>query len=341
MTKFRFSKPENFKYEARTMGIVAFPNAQILDIAGPMEVFSFANMTLMTQGYCNEPIYTIRILAEQPGPISTMSGLRIVTDDIYGDSDPTFDTLLIPGGNIFKAMADRKLIDWIKTMSPNVRRLVSVCTGAFLLAEAGLLMGCKATTHWDFCQLLAKSYPEVQVEQDYIFIRDGHIFTSGGVTAGIDLALALLEEDWGRELALYVARYMVVFLQRPGGQSQFSNYLTIEANHRPDLRELQAWIIDHIQEDLRVESLAERMAMSPRNFARLFLNETSMTPAKFVEMARIDQARHFLETSELSVESIAEKTGFKDAERMRRAFIRQLNVNPQNYRQRFSRPTPA
>lgn len=336
MTAFSFSKPESFTYQSRTIGILAFPNVEVLDITGPYEVFNFANLGLIRRGITQQNIYNLKILAEKPGPIATLSGLQIVADDMYGSADAEFDTLLIPGGFVEKALSNPKLIAWIKTMSHKVRRLVSVCTGAFLLAEAGILDGCRATTHWDFCQQLSNNYPGVKVEPDYIFIKDGHIFTSGGITSGIDLALALLEEDWGRDLALHVARYLVVFLKRPGGQSQFSNYLTTEASHRPDIRELQAWIIEHMQDDLSVEALAQRMAMSPRNFARLFLTETGTTPAKFVEMTRIDRARYLLETSNIPVETVAEKTGFKDSERMRRAFIRQMGVNPQNYRYRFS-----
>jgi transcriptional regulator GlxA family with amidase domain len=337
MTAFSFAKPDSFIFKNRKIGIVAFPNAQSLDITGPFEVFSFASLTLQMLGVCDQSIYTLKVLANAPGPVTTMSGLQIVADEAYGAPDSEFDTLLIAGGNITGELSNDKLLNWIKAMEPRVHRLASVCTGAFLLAECGLLDGCRATTHWHYCQQLARSYPRVQLEPDHIFVRDGHIFTSGGITSGIDLALAMLEDDWGQELALYVARFLVVFLKRPGGQSQFSNYLTCEASHRPDLRELQTWIMVHTCEDLHVDMLAERMAMSPRNFARLFLAETGMTPAKFVEMARIDQARHWLETTEITVETIAGKAGFKDPERMRRAFIRQLGVNPQNYRQRFSK----
>ncbi|AMK76009.1 MULTISPECIES: GlxA family transcriptional regulator [Methylomonas] len=337
MTTFSFTKPESFIFKHRQIGILAFPNAQSLDITGPFEVFSFANATLKMLGICEQSIYTLKILADAPGPVKTMSGLQIFADAAYGDPDSDFDTLLIAGGVVTEELSNAKLLDWIKAMEPRVNRLASVCTGAFLLAESGLLDGCKATTHWHYCQQLAKNYPRVRLEPDHIFVRDGHIFTSGGITSGIDLALAMVEEDWGQELALYVARFLVVFLKRPGGQSQFSSYLTCEASHRPDLRELQTWIMAHTEEDLHVEMLAERMAMSPRNFARLFLAETGMTPAKFVEMARIDQARHWLETTDIAVEAIAGKAGFKDPERMRRAFIRQLGVNPQNYRQRFSK----
>lgn len=339
MTGFSFSKPESFVFKSRQIGIVAFPNAQSLDITGPFEVFSFANCTLRMLGICNQNIYTLQVLAEAPGPVTTMSGLQVVADAAYGEADSTFDTLLVAGGNIAEELANVKLLDWIRAMKPNVNRLASVCTGAFLLAESGILDGCKATTHWHYCQEFAKHYPRVKLEPDHIFVRDGQIFTSGGITSGIDLALAMLEDDWGQELALYVARFLVVFLKRPGGQSQFSHYLTCEASHRPDLRELQTWIIANIHQELQVDVLAAKMAMSPRNFARLFLAETGMTPAKFVEMARIDQARHWLETTDIPVETIAYRAGFKDSERMRRAFLRQLGVNPQNYRQRFSKAT--
>ena len=344
MSNFSFSKPESFKFQARTVGILAYPGVEILDITGPSEVFGFASEFIKHYGICDRDIYSTKVFAEKPGPVKTLSGLQIIADEAYGDTDLDLDTLILPGAfpdKIEKAMADKNLADWIKAMAPKARRVVSVCTGSFFLAEAGLLDGCKATTHWNWSSELSKKYPKVCVEPDHIFIKDGNIFTSGGITSGIDLTLALVEEDWGRELAVNVARFMVVFLTRPGGQSQFSAYLTSEASHRPDIRDLQAWIMDHVGEELTVETLAERLAMSPRNFARLFASETGMTPAKYVEMVRIDQARNQLETSELGVEWIAEKTGFKDPERMRRAFIRQLGVNPHDYRQRFTRAAVA
>ncbi|MGR8930536.1 MAG: GlxA family transcriptional regulator [Gammaproteobacteria bacterium] len=339
MSTGSFSKPESFKYQNRTVGLLAYPGVEAIDITGPFEVFYFANMSLIDQGVCDQNIYSMMLLAEQSGLVNTMSGLQIAADDMNGCRDIEIDTLIIPGGDVEQAMSNENLVDWIKTVAPKVRRIVSICTGAFFLAEAGLLDGCKATTHWYFSEQLSKRYPSVCVQPDYIFIKDGRVFTSGGITSGIDLALALLEEDWGRELALYVARFMVVFLKRPGGQSQFSAYLTNEASNRPDIRDLQGWIMDHADEDLSVEVLAERIAMSPRNFARLFSTETGMTPAKYVEMVRIDRARNLLETSNLGMELVAVKTGFKDIERMRRAFIRQLGVNPTAYRQRFSRTT--
>lgn len=336
----------------RRIGIFIYPGAEILDIAGPAEVFAFANLMLMLQGITKEPVYVIDILAEQPGVTTTLMGIQIVATHSYLECQD-LDTLIIAGGfipaNFFPGIevGDPSIfkkpvfIDWLQRMSSHVRRLASVCTGAFALAESGVLNGRRATTHWDYCQRFTQDYPDVKIEPDQIFTQDDNIFTSGGITSGIDLALALLEEDWGHNIALAVARYIVVFIKRPGGQSQFSNYLTSAATNRPDLRELQAWIVAHPADDLRVEVLATRMRMSPRNFSRLFLTETGMTPAKYVEMARIDAARHYLQTSKLSIEAIAEKSGFFDTERMRRSFVRQMGVNPKNYRDRFTRSDEA
>lgn len=319
----------------RPVGIVTYPGVEILDLTGPMEVFAFANNGLQRSGVCSELAYPMEVLAAKPGPITTSCGLQIIANKAYSDVHDGMDTLLIAGTpEVDCLLCDPALQDWVRSVAPRVNRLASVCTGAFLLAESGLLNGLRATSHWDFCDRLARDYPLVSVEPDRIFVRDGFISTSGGITSGIDMALSMVEEDWGSELALLVARYLVVFLKRPGGQSQFSAYLTSEA-HRPELKDLQAWIMMHLTEDLRVETLAERMCMSPRNFARFFLTETGMTPAKFVEMARIDAARHYLGSTKLTIDAIAEKSGFGDPERMRRAFIRHLNVNPQSYRDRF------
>jgi transcriptional regulator GlxA family with amidase domain len=222
-----------------------------------------------------------------------------------------------------------------RSMAPRVRRVASVCSGAFILAAAGLLNNRRVTTHWLFSELLAAEYPSIQVDSSLIFARDGNIYTSGGITAGIDLALALVEEDLGREIPLAVARTMVVFPRRPGGQSQFSAYMKCGAQNRPDIGELQAWILGHPGEDLSVIALANRIAMSPRNFARLFRSETGMTPAQFTERARADAARCKLEQTVLPVETIAEQCGFGNPERMRCTFQRLFDVSPHDYRARF------
>lgn len=335
----RFSNllPQNDETPVRSIAFVVFPGIEALDIAGPLDVFSFANLSLKWAGVIKESVYSLHVLADQAGPVTTLSGMQIVADQAFGEVNTGFDTLFIPGGNVNGVVNNIPLLEWIRTMQPKVRRIASVCTGAFVLAKSGLLDGRQATCHWAFCQQLARDYPAINVQPDRIYVRDDSIYTSGGITSGIDLALALLEEDWGQELALYVARYLVVFLKRPGGQSQFSAYLASESAKHPDMRNLQAWIMNNLNEDHRVESLADRVAMSPRNFARLFLAETGMTPAKFVEMARIDAARHYLGSTDLSIELVSDKSGFKDPERMRRAFMRQLGVNPLSYRNRFSR----
>jgi transcriptional regulator GlxA family with amidase domain len=326
--------------KVRNVAIVAYPGIEILDVTGPMEVFAFANILLQLSDLSNEAAYAIELLAAKPGPLSASCGLQIIANRAYSDVQKGIDTLIIAGTtNIDYLLCDPELQDWVRAMAPRVRRMSSVCTGAFLLAESGLLDGLRATSHWMFCNRMARDYPAVIVEPDRIFVRDGGISTSGGVTSGIDLALSMVEEDLGSALALEIARTLVVFLKRPGGQSQFSAYLTSEAS-RPELKDLQAWIMLHLAENLRVETLAERMCMSPRNFARFFLAETGMTPAKFVESARIDAARHYLGSSKLSIEAVAKKSGFGDQERMRRAFIRQLGVNPQSYRDRFSGSDP-
>jgi transcriptional regulator GlxA family with amidase domain len=246
------------------------------------------------------------------------------------------DTLLVAGGiGAPRAAADRALIGWLRRIAPRARRLGSVCTGAFLLAEAGLLDGRRATTHWRFCRQLAERYPRVAVDPDPIFVRDRRVYTSAGVTAGMDLALALVEEDHGREVALGVARQLVMFLKRPGGQSQFSVPLMAQAAERQPLSELLTWIGDHPGADLSVEALARRAAMSPRNFARVFTRHVGMTPARFVERARVEAARRRLEESSVGVEVIATESGFNSAEIMRRAFLRTVRVSPADYRHRF------
>lgn len=323
----------------RRIGIVAFDGVELLDLTGPLDVFASARVALQHAGLAVNPPYPIEVLAKEPGLVTTSSGLRVHADSAYGTLRDDIDTLFILGGpDINCVLSDPLLTDWVRAMSTRVRRLVSVCTGAFVLAEAGLLDGRRATTHWMYCDRFAADYPLVTVEPDRIFLREGPMATSGGITSGIDLALSLVEEDWGRETALFIARYMVVFLKRPGGQSQFSGFLVSEATHRPDLRALQMWIMEHPAEDLCIEVLAEKMAMSPRHFARVFQAETGMTPAKFVEKARIDAARQCLGTTDERIEFVAVVSGFGDAERMRRTFIRHLGVNPQDYRARFGPP---
>jgi transcriptional regulator GlxA family with amidase domain len=246
------------------------------------------------------------------------------------------DTLVVAGGaGTRRAAGDERVIRWVRSAARRSRRVTSVCTGAFVLAQAGLLDGRRATTHWEWCDALARLHPAVAVERDAIFVADGSVYTSAGVTAGMDLALALVEEDLGARAARDVAQQLVIFLRRPGGQSQFSSQLAaLPAEHEP-LRDLQAWIPANVGADLSVPALAERVAMSPRNFARTFRRETGMTPAAYVESVRVEQARIALEGSQAPVEAIASQCGFGTVETMRRAFHRRLGVGPAAYRSRF------
>jgi transcriptional regulator GlxA family with amidase domain len=321
--------------------MAAFQDAEVLDITGPLDVFSIAGRVLSAGG-AKQPPYSIKIVASRAGPFVTSAGIKIVADYSFREIQSDVDTLMVPGGiGTSQAAADPALIRWLRTMSSKARRVCSVCTGAFILAEAGLLDGRSATTHWRWCDMLAERYPAVSIQQDPIFVRDGKFFTSAGVTAGIDLALALVEEDLGRQVALATARLMVMFLKRPGGQSQFSAQLSSQLAVREPIRELQAWIGEHLDQQLTVEAMAEKVAMSPRNFARVFRRETGMTPGNFVETSRVEAARLRLEESTDAIEAIAADCGFGTRESMRRAFLRVLGVPPGSYRDRFRRTARA
>jgi transcriptional regulator GlxA family with amidase domain len=322
--------------------MVAYPDAQIIDVTGPLEVFGRAARWLADERGWRTPAYTVEIAASKAGPFATSSGIRLIANRSIADVRGAIDTLMVAGGRgVADAIRDRALIEWLRGSLRRTRRLCSVCTGAFLLAEAGLLDGLRATTHWRQCDQLAARYPAVKVETDPIFVRAGKIFTSAGVTAGIDLALALLEEDHGRDVALAVARELVMFLRRPGGQSQFSVQLRTQDADREPVRDVQRWIADHLGADLSVEALARRAAMSPRNFARVFAREVGVTPGQFVENSRIEAARRRLEESGDGVDSIASECGFGTRESMRRAFIRRLHVPPSAYRSRFHQKLSA
>lgn len=312
----------------RRVVILAFPGVQTLDVTGPAEVFRAAS-------HLRPPGYEVTVAAVEKEPLVT-STVSLVPDARLDEIDGPLDTLLIAGGEgTRRAVGDGSLVDWIAEAATRSRRVASVCSGAFLLAKAGLLDGRRATTHWAYCADLARHYPAVTVEPDPIFVRDGNVVTSAGVTAGMDLALALVEEDLGRDAALEAARQLVVFLQRPGGQAQFSAQLAAQVADRAPLRELQAWIPDHLDEDLTVPALARRACMSDRNFARAFRRETGMTPAAYVENARVERARIALESGDLPVEEIARLAGFGTVETLRRAFRRRVGVSPIDYRTRF------
>ena len=324
---------------ARRIAIVAFPGVQLLDVTGPFEVF--AQAARRTPGGA---AYAVDLLTTGPRPIVSSSGMKLVPDGAVGEVRRPIDTLIVAGGpGVREAMRERALVAWLRRTARRVRRLASVCTGTFLLAEAGLLDGRRATTHWRACDELATRYPRITVERDPIFVRDRAVYTSAGVTAGMDLALALVEEDEGRALALDVARQLVMFLKRPGGQSQFSVQLALQAADREPLRDLQAWIAEHLDDDLTVPALAGQAGMSERNFTRVFTREVGLSPARFIERARVEGARRRLEDSVDGVKTIAAQCGFGSPEVMRRAFLRLLGVPPSAYRGRFvaARPGPV
>ncbi len=318
----------------KDVAVLAYPRAYSIDVVGPFEVFEAANLWLTRHGH--KPAYRVRLLAPQAGQFRTESGLKLVADIAYSKTRRPIDTLIVAGGDVTAMLEDQRLLRWLARDA--YRRLASVCTGAFLLAQAGVLNGRRATTHWAFTQSMADKYPQVQVVDDAIFVQSDHIYTSAGVTAGIDLALALVAADLGKTLALEVARYLVVFFKRPGGQSQFSSQLAAQGVENGQLARLLQWMLEHPGADMRVEALARRSRMSERNFCRVFTRELGATPAKFVERIRLDAARRLLQESSLSLEQLAMQSGFGDAARMRKSFLRQLGITPRDYRERFSGP---
>jgi transcriptional regulator GlxA family with amidase domain len=335
----------------RNVVILVYPGVQSLDVTGPLEVFSGAQL-LLEAGHRRVPArqplaeaehdgvtargYSTTIVSTDGAPVATSSGLTIVPHADLHHAPAKIDTLLVAGGaGAEQACADLALIEWIAARARTTRRVASVCTGAFLLAAAGLLDGRRATTHWAAAAELARRHPRVAVDPEPIFVRDGRVWTSAGVTAGMDLALAMVEEDLDRDAALTIARHLVLFLRRPGNQSQFSATLATHAPSRQGLREVQRYAVENLAADLTVEALAQLAHMSQRHFARSFRAEVGLTPARYVERLRLEAARRRLEESEEPVAAVALACGFGTAETMRRAFLRALGVGPAEYRRRF------
>jgi len=316
--------------------MVGFDEAQILDITGPLEVFSRAARWLKDHGYANSLVYSIELVASSQGTIECSSGLSLNATKSYKDVT-AIDTLLISGGIGYReACEDNELIAWIRDNSKDVSRIGSICTGAFLLAKAGLLKNKRATTHWAYCEKLQNDNEEVSVETDAIFIKQNNIYTSAGVTSGMDMALAMVEEDWGKKVALAVAQELVLYLKRPGGQSQFSRQLIFQEAEDTKISHLQNWIRDNPTEDLSVSRLAEKVAMSERNFIRRFYDEVKVTPAKYVERIRVDVVRRLLEDTDWTIAKLAKLGGFNNVETLRRAFLRNVGVSVRDYRIRFN-----
>ena len=321
--------------------ILAMPCAEVVEVPGILDIFFNANQRA-GRGNGADPFYDVEVVS----PLRTIrswDGLRLVSNRPYRSLRGAVDTLIVTGIDRPEEVGrrDRETVTWFARVARRASRVVGLCTGTFVLAEAGLLNGRRATTHWAFCDDLARLYPRVVVDPEPIYVRDGTMYTSAGATAGLDLVLGLVEEDLGRRLALAVARWMVLFLKRPGGQAQFSGHLAAQMADREPLRELQAWVLSHPQTRLSVDELAQRVHMSPRHFHRTFLREVGVTPGRFVERARVEAARRLLEESTRGVPDIAVRCGFGTPETMRVAFRRALGVSPKGYRARFSSATSA
>ncbi len=317
-----------------------FPGIQPLDLVGPHEVFDGATRWLATHRPDADG-YELELVAAAPGPIAGESGLKLVADASFESARTDPHTLLIPGGTgIHDARGDAQVVSWVRSAAEVAERVASVCSGAFLLAEAGLLDGRSVTTHWSRADRLQREYPTLLVDPDPIFIRAGDIWTSAGVTAGIDLALAMVEVDHGAEVAQHVARQLVLFLRRPGGQSQFAASVWSEPAGRVGIQAAQALVHADPSADLSVRVLALEAGMSERHFTRVFADEVGTSPAHYVERLRIEAARRVLERGDDGLEAVARRCGFGSAETLRRAFLRQVGVTPGAYRDRFTlRPT--
>jgi transcriptional regulator GlxA family with amidase domain len=323
--------------QTRRIVFVGAPGTEMLDLVGPLQVFARASEMFARQNPGTTPLYSVEVIsASTHRSLLTNCGVRITAHKTYREVRGKVDTLLVAGGSaIENDEVNPTVVRWLRKISGRSRRIGSVCTGAMLLARAGLLDGRRATTHWNWCEVLIRRAPRADVDPDPIFVRDENVYTSAGVTAGMDLALALVEEDHGSKLALQVARNLVLYLRRPGGQSQFSAALSLQSTDRKPLRELEAWVLDNLSKPITVSVLAQRVAMSPRNFARVFIKEMKTTPAKFVERLRVETARRRLEESQNSMETIASECGFGNVNSMRNVFQRTLKIPPGQYRRHF------
>ncbi|MCY1015850.1 GlxA family transcriptional regulator [Pyxidicoccus sp. MSG2] len=320
----------------RTVLFVAFPDMGLLDLSGPQTVFWAASKALAEQGL---PGYLRHTVSLDGGLVQTAEGVALQTSPLAAFTRVRVDTVIVPGSPTIEDVLARsgQLVGWLRRKARTARRTASVCSGTFLLAQAGLLHGRRAATHWAMCDRLRERFPSIEVDRDALFVREGSVWTSAGVSAGIDLALALVEADHGHDIAMKVARELVVFLKRPGGQSQFSELLRSQTKDTAAFDELHLWLAGNLgRDDLTVEAMARRASMSPRNFARVYKQKTGRTPAKAVEVLRLEAARRLLEESKRNVDQIARMCGFGNEERMRVTFQRNLSTSPRDYRKRFA-----
>ena len=314
------------------VALIAFDGAHSLDISGPWEVFNTANQMIG-----EKPGYALQLIGSPTRQVTSSSGLRWVCDARLANYQTPIHTLLVCGGEGVHAACNRKsFVQSIQRLAKRSDRIGSICTGAFALAAAGLLDGRKATTHWSDCERFASEYPNIQVDCDSIYVRDGQVYTSAGVTAGIDMALAIVEHDYGHAVATQVAQDLVVFLRRPGGQSQFSVASQRQDVRDASIRELQLWMVEHPEANLSVVALAHHVRMSERNFSRVFTAEVGISPGKYVQQLRVEIARQYLEQTKRPIDVIAQTCGFGNELSMRRSFQKVLGINPSEYRKRFT-----
>jgi transcriptional regulator GlxA family with amidase domain len=336
-------KSRNSVRRGRRIGIFVYDGMIALDAVGPADVFGLANILSRREDPAAGPNYDVCLVGLRKGPIRTSTGFRMTADLSLRDANSAVDTLVIPGvyelRDVEAILAIPDVNAWLRRSARQSRRVASICTGSLILAKLGLLRGRRATTHWAFCEHLRANFPAVHVEPDSLWIKDGKIYTSAGVTAGMDLALALVEEDLGRRFALELARMLVMFLKRPGGQSQFSSELISQIASPDRLEDLVEWIREHLDRPLAIEDLAQRSKMSARNFQRVFTRQCGMPPAKFIERLRVERARVIIEDTGLSMTEVARTSGFDSEQRMRRAFRRVLGINPADHADRVRPPT--
>ena len=317
------------------VAIAAYEGVSLLDLSAPLEALRVASRH---GNHTSAVTYDCAVVSARGGAVTTADGVVIMTSPVAALDEAAIDTLIVPGAcDVEDVCRDAELIAWVRGRAPECRRICSVCIGSFILAEAGLLRGKRAVTHWMHCDLLSSRHPDIIVEPDAIYVRDGAIWTSAGVTTGIDLALALIEQDCGRHVAMHVARVLVVYLRRAGGQSQYSVLLASQTDSAGDtFGDLEQWIAENLTADLRVERLAERVGMSPRNFARRYTEVRRRTPARMVEAIRVDAARRALEATSNRISEIARRCGFSNEEQLRVAFARHVGLTPRAYRHRFA-----
>jgi transcriptional regulator GlxA family with amidase domain len=317
------------------MDIVVYPGFKAMEAVGPMSVFEYANLHLARRGH--PPGYDVRIASSRLGPVQSDTLMSLEATKVLNTLSLPDSAIVVGARHIHNALAGGgAIVEWVAAVSPRIGRLAALCSGAFFLAAAGVLDGKRATTHWGVADRLKADYPAVDVDADAIFIRAGNLWTSAGVTAGMDLALALVEEDFGRDLALEVATEMVVYLKRPGGQSQFSSYLLSERTARPGIRELQNWILANLHERLSVAQLADKAMMSERHFARVFQQEVGLSAQEFIEASRFERATQLLADLRLPLKTVAARACFSDEPHMRRVFMKKLGITPKVYRERFA-----